>query len=445
MARTATQPLTLEDRLAQLTREQLLLLRWHRKWTLKARAKQLPPDDGDWLIYGLRAGRGFGKTEAGSNWLALQAAYDPGSINFVIAPTHDDLKTVCFGGPTGFHACIPQELVAAEDKGLPSLTLWNGSFIRGFASESPNRLRGPQCARGWCDEIAAWRNPQEVWDNYEFGLRLGARPRTIWTSTLKPTPFIRKLLQLPHSMVVAGSTYENRENLPKSYFERLQKYEGTAIGRQELYGELLDPEDSGFIRRSQWKLWPAKDALPVFKFVVMSLDTAFTEKTFDKKEQQGDPTGCSVWGVFEIDRKAQVMLLDCWEDYLGLPALITRVKKERKNAYGSPDLGLADEHGPLFGRPLVGKLQQGTGHTCDAVLIEEKGSGISLRQVLANEDVLTVPYNPGKMDKLSRLHAVSPMFASGRVWAVESNQRAGEFRSWADPLISQVCTYGGEG
>jgi phage terminase large subunit-like protein len=276
-------------------------------------------------------------------------------------------------------------------------------------------------------------------------LRLGNRTRTLWTSTLKPTPFIRNLLKMPKSLIVQGSTYENRANLAPDFFESVGQYEGTSIGRQELYGELIDPGENGFVKKSQWKLWPAAKPLPEFKFVIYSLDTAFTEKDFDKKEQENDPTGCSIWGVFEMDGKCNVLLLDCWQEWLGFPELIKRVKTERLQRFGAPGSPLVEGSEPLYGRPLVGKFREQQGRAIDVVLIENKGSGISLRQALAVEDVLTEEYNPGKADKLTRLHTVSPMFPHGRVWGVESTKRSGEFRDWAEPLIDQVCSYVGEG
>lgn len=419
-------------------------MHWRMRWQREARPKQLPPD-GQWRTWGIRTGRGWGKTKTGSNWLGIAAACDPNSYNFVIAPTHDDVRYTCFEGPTGIDNVVPQFLIRSADKALPSRTLWNGAVLRGFAAETPERLRGPQCHRAWCDEIASWRYAREAWDNLKMGHRLGPMPQLLWTGTPKPTPFMRDLLKIKGSHIVTGSMYENRANLPPTFFDDMQRYEGTNLGKQELYGEMLDPEDSGYIRRAQWRMWPAKDPLPHLHFVLLSLDTAYTEKTFDKKHQEGDPTACSTWGVFEMDGKAQAILLDCWEDHLGLPALIKKVKQERLKTYGAPDLHLADVHGPLFGKPLYGTITQGTGRATDVILIEDKGSGISLRQSLGIEDIIAVPYNPGRMDKLARLHAVSPLFAAGRVWVVESDKRPGEMRSWAEPLVAQVCTYIGDG
>lgn len=426
--------------------EELLLLRWRICWKRMARLKQLPPlefENMEKSIWGIRSGRGFGKTLAAANWLGIEACLFA-SQYAVVSPTHDDVRYTCFEGPTGLHACIPPQLIAVKNYSLPSITLWNGSFIRGFAGDTPERLRGPQHAKVWCDEIASWKYAQQAWDMLMFGLRLGDAPQVLWTGTPKPTPFINRLNKDPKGVVTIGSTYENRDNLTDFFYENIAKYEGTKVGRQELYGEILDPEEEGFVKRSQWRLWPAKQQLPRFQYVVLSLDTAFTERTHDKKEQTRDPTACSAWGVFTHKHGGKdvknVLLLDCWEEYYGLPDLISRVKREMLLTYGDADEPLVK---PLIGAPRMRAGHQG--RKADLILIEEKGSGISLRQSLATENILTQGYNPGREDKLTRLHVVSPMWAHGRVWAVESEITQGEFKNWAEPLISQVCSYVGPG
>ena len=175
-------------------------------------------------------------------------------------------------------------------------------------------------------------------------------------------------------------------------------------------------------------------------FVLASLDTAFTEKTWDKKDQKGDPTACTVWGLFSYERTDHIMLLDAWEDHLGMPGLIRRVKIEKQYTYGDSDE-------PILKPALISKAQRPShqGRSPDLILIEDKGSGITLRQMLAVENIFTESYNPGDLDKLSRLHAASPLFPHGRVWAVESVKSPGEPRGWAEGAISQVCTYVGEG
>lgn len=433
-------PERLRESLEAFSFEDLILLEWRLRWKAQARKKQIPPDDDVWNFFGIKSGRGFGKTLSAAQDTGLFAAMNPGTISFVIAPTHDDLLGVCFYGPTGLHAVIPPHLIVDSTKSPPVIELWNGSLIRGFSADTPNRLRGPQCHRAWCDEIASWRYPDEAWDNLIMGLRLGDHPRIFWTGTPRPKPFIRKLVKLPKSVVISGSTYENSANLPDSFYENVAKYEGTAIGRQELWGDILDPEEAGFVKRSQWRLWPAKRPMPKFRFIIMSLDTAFTEAAWNKKDQTGDPTACTVWGLFSHERTDHIMLLDAWEDHLGMPQLIRRVKIEKQYTYGD-----ADE--PVLRPALISKAQRPghQGRVPDLILIENKTSGITLRQMLAVENIFTESYNPGDMDKLSRLHAVSPLFPHGRVWTVESTKSPGEPRSWADGAISQICTYVGEG
>lgn len=430
-------------KLENLTDFDLRLLLWKLQWKAQARKKQIEPD-GKWFTWGIRSGRGFGKTLSGAQWIGQAGAADPGSINFVVAPTFDDVRYICFEGPTGLLSVIPPEFIAAHNKNLPSITLTNGTYFRGFSADTPDRLRGPQCHRVWCEEIASWLYPEEALSNIEFGLRLGKNPQMLWTGTPRPTKFMKMLSEDAKSVVVLGSSYENRENLTDRFYDNIAKYEGTAIGRQEIYGELLDPEEGGFVKRSQIRLWPASTPLPKFKFLVLSLDTAFTDETFDKKKQKTDPTAGSVWGLFDFEKKLNVMLLDAWEDKLGFPQLVTRVKREKEKTYGD-----ADE--PKITAPLINKYGEDTGKKIhhgrkpDLIIIEDKGSGISLRQSLAVENILTHPYNPGRLDKLSRLHLVSPLFAHSRVWAPESNKFRGRPISRFDTLISQVCTFVGEG
>ena len=281
--------------LLQFSEEELHFLRWRMMWKSMARQKQLPPkefEEFEKTIWGIRSGRGFGKTLCAANWLGGRACSAPG-LYAVVAPTHDDVRYTCFEGPTGLYSVIPQILIADTNAGLPSLTLWNGTFIRGFAGDTPERLRGPQHHAAWCDEIASWKYPQDAWDNLWFGLRLGTNPQVVWTGTPKPTPFMRRLVKDPHSVTVVGSTYENRENLTKNFFQNVEKYEGTKVGRQELWGEILDPEEEGVVKRSWWRRWPVDKKLPTFKAIVMSLDTAFSERSHDKKKQENDPTACS--------------------------------------------------------------------------------------------------------------------------------------------------------
>jgi len=430
--------------LARLPADDLTYLDWQMRWSDTARSNQIPPAS-EWTECGYQAGRGFGKTRVGAEWLGRATYEDPSGFDVaVICPTFSDVKFTAFEGESGLLSVIPPDLVIEYNKSDLFVRMRNvgggATMIRGFSAEKPERLRGPQHCRGWLDEIAAWQYDDETYDMYQFGLRLGPHPQTLWTSTPKPRDLIRKLTAPKEGrVIIRGSTYDNRAHLPKSFFDQLAQYEGTRLGDQELHGHLIDPEEAGIVKRSWFRLWPANKPLPLFTSIIMSLDTAFTEKTIDKKTGDPDPTACSVWGVFAHEKRANVMLLDCWEDYLGLPELIRRVKREMNTAYG-------DDHDEAMIKPLFGATKPLTsGRKPDILLIEDKGSGISLRQMLERDGVLAHAYNPGRADKLARLHMVSPIFARKLVWLPESANHAGRPRTWAEPLIAQLCSFTGPG
>ena len=435
--------------LSRLDERQARFLVWQKRWGKTARPNQVPEvaaalqsKDPQFTECGYLAGRGYGKTRVGAEWLARKVFLDPsGFDSAVIAPTYQDVKFTCF--ENGLLDIIPPELIKAYNKTDMTIEMFNCtggvSLIRGFTAEKPERLRGPQHTRIWADELAAWPY-DDVWDMAMMGLRLGDKPQVLWTTTPRPKDIIRKLTA-PNAgrLIVAGSTYDNKTNLPDSFFDQLQQYEGTTLGRQELYGELIDPEESGIVKRSQFRLWAHDKPLPRFDLVILSLDTAFTEKTLDKRSGDPDPTACTVWGVFHHEKRNNIMLLDCWEDHLGMPDLIRRVKKEMNIAYGDDDDNALIK--PMFGssKPLT------SGRKPDILLIEDKGSGISLRQMLEREGLEAYAYNPGRADKLTRLHIVTPIFARKMVWLPESASHPGRPRNWIDPLLHQLCAFTGPG
>lgn len=393
-------------------------------------------------------------TRVGAEWLA-RAAYEDaeGLPSAVVCPTYGDVKKVVFGGPSGLLAVIPPDLVVDYNKSDFMLTIRNvaggTSPIQGFSSEKPESLRGPNHARAWCDEVAAWQNDQDTWDMLEMTLRLGTAPQILWTSTPKPRALIRNIsAPRPGRIIVTGSTYENQANLAPSFLKKITTYEGTKLGEQELHAKLLDAEESGIIKRSQFRIWPRERPLPAFSLIIVSLDTAFTERTRAKENDaltdtmkgDPDPTACTVWGVFNHEKRANIMLLDCWDDHLGLPELIRRCKREMQARYG-------DDTGPVV-RPRVGPAHsEGAGRRPDILLIEDKGSGISLRQMLEQEGVIAYPYNPGRADKLTRLHIVSPVFARRLVWLPESSNpsRKGQPVNWCETMLAQLCSFTGTG
>ncbi len=271
-----------------------------------------------------------------------------------------------------------------------------------------------------CDELCAWAYP-ETWDLYQFGLRLGRNPRTIVTTTPKPVKLLRDLVNDPTTKVTVGSSYENRDNLAPTFFHKIvSQYEGTRLGRQELHAEIINLEEEGIIQRSWFKLYSATKALPEFNYIIMSLDTAFSDDNLPdgRRKKETDPTACTVWGLFKpLNSPYCVMLLDAWAERLAYPDLRRRIPEEFRFSYGDPP------------------------HRPDVALIEAKGSGISLRQDLQRAGLPCRPYNPGHDDKVMRLHAVSHIVYHGRVYIPESKSRPGQFASWAEPFVSQVCTF----
>jgi len=428
-----------------MTLEQQTFVNWQQRWFDTARSKQIVPDTDDvsWTQCGFLAGRGFGKTRVGAEWISRAAYEDPtGFDSCVIAPTYQDVKFTCFEGESGILSVLPRELLVEYNKSDLFIKLRTSTglitTIRGFTAEKPERLRGPQHTRAWCDELAAWQYDEDTWDMMMLGLRLGEVPQVLWTTTPKPKELIRRL-SAPKlgRIIVRGSTYDNKANLPDSFFENLEQYEGTTLGRQELYGELIDPEESGIVQRSWINLWPADRPLPKLEYIIMSLDTAYTEVSTDKKGDP-DPTACGVWGLFEYKGMSHMLLLDCWDEHLGLPDLMKKVKKELKVSYGD------DEDTALI-KPMYGSAKPMTsGRKPDLLLIEDKGSGISLRQMLGREGIEAYAYNPGRADKLTRLHMASPIFAQRRVWVPESERNKGKPRSWVEPLIYQLCSFTGK-
>ena len=166
----------------------------------------------------------------------------------VVAPTGGDLRRVCFEGISGLLSCIPEDCYwkgnrKSFNRSTYEIHLYNGSKIQGFAAIEPDRLRGAQFHRAWCDELAAWRYT-DAFDQLMFGLRLGENPQCLITTTPRPIKLVKDLVDRDDCIVTRGSTFENRENLAASALQMLEdRYVSTNLGRQELYGEIIEDFD----------------------------------------------------------------------------------------------------------------------------------------------------------------------------------------------------------
>ena len=208
-----------------------------------ARPEQLPTTDNEWSVWLYLAGRGAGKTRTAAEWIVWQALTQNWTRWAVIAPTFGDVRDTCAEGESGLIPILHQYgALEYYNRSTGDIKLTNGSRIKLFSADEPDRLRGPQHHGAWCDELAAWRYP-ETYDQLQFGLRLGEHPKTVITTTPRPIPLIRQLTAKTDGTVrvVRGSTFDNAANLAPSALVELQaRYNGTRLGRQELYGEILD-------------------------------------------------------------------------------------------------------------------------------------------------------------------------------------------------------------
>jgi predicted phage terminase large subunit-like protein len=267
-----------------------------------------------------------------------------------------------------------------------------------------------------CDELAAWDYLQEAWDQIQFGVRLGTHTKIICTTTPKPKDLIVELVGREGDDVVltTASTYANLANLSDNFRKQILQYEGTTLGRQEIYAEIIDPEEGGIVNRDMFRLWPAGREFPRFEYILQSYDVATSEKV------KNDPTACITFGMFKpLDGPMSVMVIDCWQERMQYPDLRPKVIEEYETIFGE------------------GKDRK----RVDLLLIEDKSAGISLIQDLQRAHLPVRAYNPGNADKMQRLNIVSNIIARGRVWIPESDARKGYVKDWAEGFVSQICSF----
>jgi predicted phage terminase large subunit-like protein len=338
-----------------------------------------------------------------------------------------DVRGTCIEGESGLLNVIPEILIADYNKSLLEIKLTNGSLIKGISASEPDRFRGGQYHGAWLDELAAWDYLQEAWDMIQFSVRLGKETRIIASTTPRPKDLIVDLVGRSDDgsnevVMTTASTYANIDNLAPSFQQQILQYEGTKLGRQEIYAELIDPEEGGIVKRDMFKLWDAKKPFPKFEYIIQSYDCAYTEKTIN------DPTACLVFGVFKpTDGPMSVMLIDAWQERMQYPDLRKKVQEEYEVSYG------ADSESDT-GEFVKGKR-------VDLILVEDKASGISLIQDMQRAHLPVRAYNPGRADKVQRLSIVANIISHGRVWIPESSVRRGYVRDWAEGFVSQICSF----
>lgn len=237
------------------------------------------------------AGRGAGKTRTAAEWLAWKAISNENTRWAIVAPTHADARDTCVEGESGILNILKEFGVLKDyNRSISEIFLTNRSRIKLFSGEEPDRLRGPQFHGGWFDELAAFKRP-DAWDQYQFGARLGQHPQTIVTTTPRPTKLIKDLVDRKGVHVVRGSTFDNAKNLAPSALAELKlRYENTRLGRQELYGEILDTVEGALWTREMIERARVTDIPPLIRIVV-AIDPAVTNNA------NSDETGIVAAGI----------------------------------------------------------------------------------------------------------------------------------------------------
>lgn len=258
-------------------------------WRRKARPEQIAPA-GTWRVWLLLAGRGFGKSRTGAEWIREQAESGRAKRIALVAATASDVRDVIVEGESGILAISPPSSRPVYEPSKRRLTWPNGAIATTYSADEPDRLRGPQHDAAWCDELAAWRYP-DAWDQLMFGLRLGTDPRVVVTTTPRPTALVRALVKSPSTHTTRGSTYANRANLAPAFFEQIvTKYEGTRLGRQELNAEILDDAPGALWSRDGIDAARVPRA-PALDRIVVAVDPAVTSA------ESSDETGIIVAGI----------------------------------------------------------------------------------------------------------------------------------------------------
>ena len=257
-----------------LSNDQAEALQWD--WSFWGRPKQVAPP-GDWRTWIVLAGRGFGKTRTGSQWFHGRAMEEPRELA-LIAKTPADARDYCVEGPGGLLRNTPPWERPRYEPSKRRLTWPNGSIATIYSSERPDQVRGFSGDTAWTDELAKYPNPEQVWDNLMFAMREPSsdRPRVLVTTTPRPLKFLAKLIAHRSTVKTEGSSYENRSNLDPSWFDDiLADYEGTNLGRQEIWG-LVIGETEGALWQRDWIRYTKK--VPDLRRIVVAVDPPGSKK-----------------------------------------------------------------------------------------------------------------------------------------------------------------------
>lgn len=241
------------------------------EWKFWARPDQIPPPGNEWTTWLVLGGRGAGKTRTGAEWLAAQVRAGARRLA-VVGETYEDAREVMIDGPSGLSSIGHPNARPIYESSRHRLVWPNGAEAHVFSADDPDGLRGFQFEAAWSDEIFKWRCAEDAWNNLQLGLRLGQRPRQVVTTTPAPQSLLKRLLASDKTVITRSTTYDNQGNLANTFFSEIASvYEGTALGRQELMGELIEDKAGALW---SWEMIEAhrETSQDVFDRVVVAVD-----------------------------------------------------------------------------------------------------------------------------------------------------------------------------
>lgn len=376
-------------------------------WQGWARDAQLPPEKA-WRTWLICAGRGFGKTRAGAEWVRDVARHDGRARIALVGATLAEVRQVMVEGDSGVLAASPGALAPQYEPSLKRLTWENGAMAFLYSAAEPDALRGPQHSHAWCDEIAKWENANDrataAWDNLQLTMRLGSGPRVLATTTPRLSALMHRLLEDAKrgSVVLArGRTVEARQILPADYFRAMiEQYEESHFGRQELDGELADGAEGALWTRALLEQCRISGPVPDARRVVVAVDPPASAS--------GDACGIVV-AELGVDGIATVRA-DC---------TVSRASPEK---WAQAVARAAREWG------------------ADRVVAEKNQGGAMVESVLRAADVsLPLRLVHASKGKVARAEPIAALYEAGKV------RHAGLFRKLEDQMCGLMAGGGYQG
>ncbi len=374
----------------------------HAPFLLTARDPQRPPP-AKWRTWLFMGGRGAGKTRAGAEWTRFAARFGGYARIALVGPTLGDVREVMIEGASGLRSIEPWPRERPYFNVSRRRLEWpNGAIAQAFSAEDPESLRGPQFDAAWCDEIGVWVKGETVWSNLQLGLRLGADPRCVVTTTPRPVPLVRKLIE-GEAILTKGSTRDNFSNLAPGFVETMEAaYSSTALGRQELEGELVEDLAGALWLRSDIERNRVHQRPEKMEDIIVAIDPPASAHS------GSDACGIIVMGKTQAAGFGErcFVLAD------------GTVQGEKPSDWAARALSLASKAG------------------ASSIVAEANQGGEMVRTVLENVDG-TVPIRlvHARLGKRARAAPVAALYARGKV------SHIGVFKDLED----EMCRFGAEG